>query len=115
MFHDNQILLGAECEGEFPSGLLAYRLRILFPRLFLIAFWRSQKRRTMTGFKYIWFSSCRARESILFKPIVKKVLLSRRNILRAEVSRQIADETNEWSSSSDPKRPNTLELDIDNF
>lgn len=115
LFHPERIWIGEDCESAFLHKPVAFRLREFFPRLFMVGVWRSSRSKVCTGFKYIWFHTPRIRETVLLNPRVKKVLLTRRNILRTEVSRQIADKTNEWIKFDDTTQCNRIQFDLVQF
>lgn len=115
LFHPERIWIGEDCDSAFMQKPIAFRVREFFPRLFMEGVWQSCQSKVCTGFKYIWFHTPRIRETVFLNPRVKKVLLTRRNILRTEVSRQIADKTNEWIKFDDTTKCNRIQFDLHQF
>ncbi len=115
LYHPDTIFVGEDCSAPLLQKRPAYWLRELFPRLFIIGLWRSRRSEPMVGFKHIWFHTGRIRETALLHPQVKKVFLTRRNVLRMEVSRQIADKTREWIRFVDTEKRERIHFDLSQF
>jgi hypothetical protein len=115
LFHPDKIWVGEDCEVGRLGGSWAYAFRQCFPRTFILTIWMRNRNKDWTGFKYIWFHTPKIRDSVLLNEKIKKVLLTRRNILRTEISRQIADETNEWIKHDGKATCTQVRFDLDKF
>lgn len=101
------------CHAELysPSGVYSFRrhfflnwetkwfvwLRDRFPLSFLKWIWFKPRNRNQTvGFKVFDFQSPKILSTVLTQSTTKKIILYRKNFLRAELSNQIATKTDEW-------------------
>lgn len=115
LYHPDRIWIGEDCDSKFLRIKGMFWIRNIFPRLFIHLVWYFFRERALVGFKYIWFHTGKIRDVVLLNPNVKKVLLTRRNVLRTEVSRQIADQTDKWISFEETTKCNRIRFNLDQF
>lgn len=90
-------------------------VRDRFSRMFIVLVWLFSRRAKVVGFKYFLDQTRRIEKCVLLNPEVKKIILKRRNILRMEISRQIAMKTQVWVSFDERRELTAIRFDIEQF
>jgi len=115
LYHPSEVGAGPENRHTVNSNRLYLIFRRFMPTTFLKVVFLKKRNYKSVGFKYILSQSKFIRESVLFDEDIQKVILTRKNILRGEVSRQIAWKTNHWFSYKDSKDCESISFDIKKF
>ncbi len=97
------------------SSWLSLGMRNRLPRAYLGMVWGTAPRSKLVGFKLFDHQSKAVRDVVLRRPRTKKILLFRRNFLRAELSRQIALATDVWIQLSGEASRSVARFDLETF
>ena len=106
---------GSNWFSRKKSSSLLLSVRIAFPLSVLRIVWASGTGAEVVGFKLFPDQSKDVWTEVLNSASTKKILLSRENILRRELSYQIATKTGQWVQFSDDSERQRIKFDLDAF